>query len=328
MNTEPLVSVVVRTFGGRRALLGECLASIGAQDYRQIEVIVVEDGSDEAREVVEFFGRRASMTVQYRALPKCGRCRSGNAALEIARGTFVNFLDDDDQCLPLHVGTRVAAIRRRPDLDAVYAQALEVPTTFRSFDPLVYDERPGRPFRGGAFSRARLWAQNFLPIQSVLFRRALFVRYGGFDPEMDLLEDWNLWTRYFVEGKVEYVDAVTSFFRVPAERSARLDRENQLIAYRPLAQRKQQEIHVTLSVAEMIEIMREYWAIECPPVPVVIRWTEWLRAGGKRRVAAKTIWKGMQAAARLARDVAGRLPGRRGRVPPAATSDTPARRAA
>jgi hypothetical protein len=84
-----------------------------------------------------------------------------------------------------------------------------------------------------------LWHHNYLPIQSVLFHRSLYERYGGFAEDMDQLEDWNLWTRYTLEDDFVLVEKTTSKYRVPASareaaaRQALLDR-----AYRDALERQ------------------------------------------------------------------------------------------
>ena len=239
---KSLVSIIVRTCAGRGRLLMECLRSIDAQDYRKIEIVVVEDGSAEAKACVERFLANTDLAIQYHSIDKAGRCRAGNKGLESASGSLMNFLDDDDQFYPNHVGLLEAKLRSRPDLVAAYSQALEVPISFQSLDPLVYTEQPGIPFRGGAFSLGRLWCQNFLPIQSVMFRRELFLRHGGFDLELDRLEDWNLWIRYFSTGNAEFIDKVTSFFRVPISSRDQLQRNAEIDSYYPLAVQKQREV--------------------------------------------------------------------------------------
>jgi glycosyltransferase involved in cell wall biosynthesis len=252
-----LVSMIVRTCAGRGGMLMECLRSIDAQHYRKIEIVVVEDGSAESQARVERFLETTDLAVQYHAIEKAGRCVAGNKALEAATGSLLNFLDDDDQLYPNHVGLLEAKLRGRPDLVAVYAQALEVPIAYQSLDPLVYTEQPGRRFRGGPFSLGRLWCQNYLPIQTVMFRRELFLRHGGFDPELDRLEDWNLWVRYLSTGNAEFIDEVTSCFRVPISPRSQLQRNAEIDAYFALALGKQREVFDRMSLFQRESLARE-----------------------------------------------------------------------
>lgn len=306
---KSLVSIIVRTYAGRSNLLMECLRSIDAQKYRKIEVVVVEDGTDQSRQCVERFRQSTDLAVQYHSIPKAGRCVAGNKALQVATGSLLNFLDDDDQFYPNHVGVLEAKLRNRPDLVAAYGQALEVPTEFQSFDPLVYKEQPGTKFRGGAFSLARMWCMNFLPIQTVMFRRELFLEHGGFDLALDRLEDWNLWTRYFTSGNGEFVNEVTSFFRVPVSSREQMQRNAELDGYYPLAMQKQQEAFNRLSPERQESLRREIEAFRLGQIAIPSGLRRWIDhnplyrslvikcLGGAKRVAktlrrtiAMTVW--------------------------------------
>jgi glycosyltransferase involved in cell wall biosynthesis len=298
---SPLVSVIVRTYGQRRHLLKECLQSVAAQEYRKIEIVVVEDGSAESQACVEQFRDTTDLAVQYHSIAKAGRCRAGNKGLESASGSLLNFLDDDDQLYPQHVGLLAAKLRSRPDLAAAYTLSLEVPMSIQSYDPLVYTLQPGRPFRGGPFSLGRLCSMNFLPIQSVMFRRELFLRHGGFDVELDRLEDWNLWIRYFTDANAEFVDEVTSFFRVPVASRERLQRNASIDRYYPLALEKLRETLARAGVARTGELQREmqHSSLARMPLPAGVR--RWIEEGHIRRALVVAGLKYANRAAKAAR---------------------------
>lgn len=253
-----LVSVVMRTYRGRLPWLREAVSSVLNQTHPNIELIVVEDGSDEAetylREVANT-GKLAS--VVYRALPKVGRCKAGNAGLELATGEFLIFLDDDDLFFAEHVEILITELAPRPDFGATYSLAYEVPTEVRSLSPLRYEEATSDIVHRQPFSRPILWHHNYLSIQAVLFRRTLYEQYGGFDESMENLEDWNLWTRYSLQHDFFLVEKATSLYRVPGNRKVARDRQLQLDKYYALAQRKQEEMEISLSPADVITYATE-----------------------------------------------------------------------
>ena len=67
------------------------------------------------------------------------------------------------------------------------------------------------------FDYETLRDHNYFPIQSVLFKRSLFLEKGGFDESLVYLEDWNLWLRYAFDNKFVYVPKTTSLYRVPSD---------------------------------------------------------------------------------------------------------------
>ena len=120
----PLVSVIVRTMAGRRSRLLEAVASVAQQTYRRVELVLVEDGSDTARALVDAWSLSGDFAgVRYQALAKSGRCVAGNAGLALATGSLMCFLDDDDLFYADHLETLVEAIQHQPDVGAVYGLA-------------------------------------------------------------------------------------------------------------------------------------------------------------------------------------------------------------
>jgi hypothetical protein len=82
---------------------------------------------------------------------------------------------------------------------------------------------------------------NYIPIQSILFKRELYEQYGGFDLEMELLEDWNLWTRYALTSTFKFVQKTTSLFRTPHDMDTRMNRKTILDKAYPDAIKRQKQ---------------------------------------------------------------------------------------
>lgn len=264
-----LVSVVMRTHSGRLSWLQEAVASVQNQTYPNIELIVVEDGSHEARAYMSQVTDSGGLSsVVYRALPKGGRCRAGNAGLELATGEFMVFLDDDDLFFADHLEVLIAELILQPNMGAAYSLAYQVPTRVDSLNPLRYEETMYDIFHRQSFSRAILWHHNYLPIQAVVFRRALYEQYGGLDESMENLEDWNLWTRYSLRHDFLLVEKATSLYRVPHNRVNFRERQMQLDGYYALALKKQRDMVVSLSPADVIayaaELSNNIYAVAIP----------------------------------------------------------------
>jgi glycosyltransferase involved in cell wall biosynthesis len=223
MATIGLVSVVVRTIGRRPKLLAAALESLAGQTYAHLEVIVVEDGGNMCAPAVATAERARAGVFRHLPIEKQGRCAAGNAGLAAARGDFLGFLDEDDWLAPDHVATLVAALAAQPDAQLAYTRARPVLSEGLADD--AAQDSGELPLEGDVpFSRTLLWLRNAIPIQAALFRRSLYERHGGLDVALDALEDWDLWLRYGSEKDFLAVDAVTSFYRLPAsvaEREAR-----------------------------------------------------------------------------------------------------------
>ncbi|TCG09490.1 hypothetical protein BZM27_05355 [Paraburkholderia steynii] len=222
----PRVSIIVRTCNGRVGRLREAVRSVQNQTYPNVELVVVEDGSDVAKAFMDEVASGNSLAaVQYHPIAKGGRCVAGNVGLAAATGEYACFLDDDDLLYADHVEVLATRLTKRPDLAGVYALAFQIETDIISQEPWQYRDVNQYVAIRERFSRPSLWHHNLIPIQAIVFRRSLFERFGGFNVELDRLEDWDLWVRYSQKEDYELIERVTSAYRVPARNdyaSARL----------------------------------------------------------------------------------------------------------
>jgi GT2 family glycosyltransferase len=239
---KPLVSVLTRSYKGRESLLRECITSVMNQTYPEIEHVIAEDGGDTLAPLIQriqenYPGRR----VAYKSLPGKGRAHAGNECMAMARGAYFLILDDDDLIFSDHIETLIRALVDDEKADAAYSLAWEVETSFEPggryhefnhyTDRLFFQE----------FDRKALMNHNYIPIQSILFKRELYEQHGGFDLEMDLLEDWNLWTRYALTSRFRFVPKTTSMFRTPHDMDIRLKRKKAMDQAYPDAIRRQRQ---------------------------------------------------------------------------------------
>jgi glycosyltransferase involved in cell wall biosynthesis len=195
----------------------EAVRSALAQNYRNIEVLLVKDGASLCE---PYLGRLADCRrLTYVPLgSRQGRAAAGNEGLKRARGDYFNFLDDDDLLYPDHVETLVRALDGREAI--AYAGWESVRTKWISFEPLKYRATTSHKHSLPPFNKFSLWIANFIAIQSVMFPRSFYDQLGGFDPALNALEDWELWCRYSTRGDFLFVPELTSLVRTMHDRAA------------------------------------------------------------------------------------------------------------
>ncbi len=200
-DSTPLVSVIVRT-ADRPALLADALASLVTQRYSNLEVIVVNDGGQDVSDVLASFDRLLAIRHLRHDTPR-GRAEAANSGLAAARGTYINFLDDDDRLYPDHVLKLVTYLEKTGELvaysDCEQGRYEWVGDRWR----LIGDRRL---FMGVDYDWNRLHVGNYLAIMCVMFRRDLLERVEPMDKGLEFLEDWDFWLR---------VAACTPFQRLP-----------------------------------------------------------------------------------------------------------------
>lgn len=217
-DARPLVSIITRTYQGRDWLLNQAGISVLNQTYRAIEWIVVEDGGTHCAQTVNKFAKNSELPVRYYSQEKLGRSAAGNLGLSNANGEWCLFLDDDDLIYADHIELLVrTALESEEPLSGVYSLAWDVMCDIdkenKHINELLYQLHGQHRL---AFSHERLATENFISIQAIMFRRALYEELGGFNKTLDQLEDWNLWRRYAYQNTFKLVEKTTSLYRTPA----------------------------------------------------------------------------------------------------------------
>ncbi len=239
---RPLASVITRTYQGREYYLKEALSSIVNQTYPNIEIVVVEDGGSTMQALIEEFSLAHPLVdFRYQALPKRGRCNAGNKGLELASGQYNMFLDDDDLLFCDHIETSISELEKNQDIGAVYALSWDVETKLKGEsinDGYIEMSHSTTDVLRQEFDREVLMHHNYISIQSILFRRELYEEHGGFDEELDNLEDWNLWVRYASKSEFKLINKTTSMFRTPWNVAEKSRRQLALDNYYEIALRK------------------------------------------------------------------------------------------
>ncbi|MBY6188696.1 glycosyltransferase [Marinobacter hydrocarbonoclasticus] len=187
MNTPKLVSVVIATHN-RAERLTLAIASVAAQDYPNIELLVVDDGSTEDYSEVL---RDPPMPLRYIKLPENrGACAARNKGIQEAKGHWIAFLDDDDQWVPDKLSRQVAAIGGA-ELCLCGYRVIE-----NGHVHVLPLNQIGAP---------RLYRYNRICGTSGVLGRADALKREGFDENLICSQDWDLFLRYALRQPLCYV---------------------------------------------------------------------------------------------------------------------------
>jgi glycosyltransferase involved in cell wall biosynthesis len=117
------VSIIIPTFN-RSDLLKECVNSLLAQTYSDIEIIVVDDGStDDTREMIKAVTDKQDK-VKYYCRPHLGACAARNFGLKQAKGEYIGFFDSDDLWPANYIEAMIKALKTSPDFGAAYSRIM------------------------------------------------------------------------------------------------------------------------------------------------------------------------------------------------------------
>ncbi len=197
----PAISVITATYN-RLGLLPRALEGLAAQTFTDFEVIVINDAGTDPGAVIDRFADRLDIRLITNQT-NLGVGPTQNVGLEAATGDFVCICSDDDRYLPNHLATLHAAALAEPGT-IPYTDGNEV---IENESGLVVRRRCIETPQ--EFSRAELLVQNYLPSLSMLIPRSAIEQVGGFDSELDVLEDWDLWIRLSAHFRFIHQPTVT-----------------------------------------------------------------------------------------------------------------------
>ncbi len=179
------VSVIMAVFNGG-PLLRRAVDSVLAQEFDDFELIVVDDGStDGAAEMLASIADRRLRLVRR---PHAGLTRTLNHALGLASASLVARLDADDVAAAQRLACQHAFLEAHPDVGLLGTGAVEVDVQGRRVRTVVPPEHD-------AAIRRMLIRRNPLVHSSVMMRARLIERVGGYDEELPVAQDYDLWLR-------------------------------------------------------------------------------------------------------------------------------------
>ena len=196
---QPLVSVIIPTYN-RADTIGKAVSSVLAQTYREIEIIIIDDGStDDTPAVLAGFGARIRVLRQSNAGPSAAR--NGGAAE--ARGEYLAFLDSDDEWLPEKIERQVRLMEcGNPDVCCCVTNCELEDSSGRQTTSFELAGLAGAPEAGYLLNPGAILTTRFLLYnQVVMIRAAVFQDIGGFHKDLWQLEDHHLALRLAIRGE-------------------------------------------------------------------------------------------------------------------------------
>jgi len=225
MGPQPIVSVVVPVYNAAPTVQ-QAVRSLLGQTYESLDIVVVDDGSNDAsaRLVAELRDRRVRVIAQ----PHAGLVSALRRGCAEAKGEHIARLDADDLAEPRRIALQVAVMNRDPALGLLGTWA-----TLAGDERRTWEFRP--PLSDRALRRFLLWDNPFVH-SSVMFRRGAYEQAGGYTAGAN--EDYRLWVRIAAAWRIGVLPEVLVVHRVhAASLSHGMDRATALRA-RFVAQRE------------------------------------------------------------------------------------------
>lgn len=199
----PLVSVVVPCYNHEK-YVKETIESIVNQTYKNIELIVIDDGSkDNSVKVIQELADKYGFIFIHRE--NKGLCATLNEGIMLSKGKYLCVCASDDIYILNKIEKQVAFMEQNSDYAMSYGKIIE-------FDENTEIKIEIKNPRSGFIFDSLLFG-NFIPAVSQITRKEIFEDIGVFDENL-YIEDWDMWLRIAEKYKIGFIDEYLAYYRI------------------------------------------------------------------------------------------------------------------
>jgi glycosyltransferase involved in cell wall biosynthesis len=220
------VSVIIPSFNCE-AYIAETLNGVLAQSCKDIEIIVVDDGStDHTRDIVAAFGSPVRLIAQANA----GRCAARNRGIREARGEYLCLLDHDDYWFSDKLAQQLEQFQAHPEAGAVYGAFIFWHASDQGVFPAP-DSFALSSYPAGVDEKLSGWIYHLslldiYPLTStIMFRAEVFGKCGDYDESLPYSEDWDLLLRVAREYPFIKLNRPNTLYRQHVQQGSRVIRD-------------------------------------------------------------------------------------------------------
>jgi glycosyltransferase involved in cell wall biosynthesis len=260
VNDAPAISVVMPVYNGG-AILTQAISSILGQSFANLELIIIDDGSqDDSVQVMRSYLSDPRVAVYTQA--NIGLAATLNRGVELSRGAFVARQDHDDISLPERLERQYRFLLDHPEVGMVgtWASIIDNDGTL-----LGYHKHPVKD----ADLRTELIRDNPFVHSSVMFRRDLVREIGGYceDRAVQPPEDYELWTRLALRTRLANLPECLVKYRETPEGMSRKPNEVFIARKMKMSERYLCSLAGDRMPARAAEDIVSYLNVRCPAHP-------------------------------------------------------------
>jgi len=198
---SPLVSIIIPCYNYAH-YLSETLNNVLAQQYKNWECIIINDGStDNTEEVAQKF-RNTDARFKYIYQTNKGLSAARNTGIQNANGKYIQFLDSDDLLHSEKLSIQVQALENQPEIDILYGNTIfffndnineQYSNRKKQYIPKNKVRFPLRISGKGKMIINKLLIDNIMEVSNPLIRKTIVEKAGLFNESMKSYEDWQFW---------------------------------------------------------------------------------------------------------------------------------------
>lgn len=196
MPETPLVTVIALCYNHSRFVI-ECLESIRAQTYTNLQLIIMDDcSSDDSVNLISNWVKRHQVECKFIAHQKNqGICRTLNEALNISKGQYISMIATDDYWMPDKIKFQVSEMESMPaTVGVIYSDAYQITEDGQRLPKMFIARHCEFKSPPTGDLKADLIDGNFIPAMTTLIRSTVYDKVGFYDEKL-VFEDWDFWLR-------------------------------------------------------------------------------------------------------------------------------------
>lgn len=229
--TNPVVSVIIPV-RNERDYIHEALASVCSQCFDDLEVIIVDDGSDDFdyQTLTQLDPR-----IRVHRQEASGVSSARNTGMQLARGDYFAFLDADDVWFPGKIAAQVHHFEKHPEVGCVFGRFIKWTQSDDGHFPAAHtlmqecSQITETDAKRSGWLYSRLLKGLLVGMNTAVIRREVFTLLGGFDVSMRIGEDYLFWLKISRIYPMHALDGPVALYRIHKNSAMRqLDPENHL----------------------------------------------------------------------------------------------------
>ncbi|MFH1612854.1 MAG: glycosyltransferase [bacterium] len=185
------ISVIIPTYNCAQSLL-EAIESVLNQSFKDYEIIVIDDGSqDETKNVIDSYMKNICYIYQQNQGVACAR----NLGIKKAQGKYIAFLDADDIWIKDKLKMQIECFEKYPEIGLVFSDLI-----------ILNENKEEKEYKIGNFKKdvEALIQHNFIPTSKVMVKKECFEKVGMFE-NFNLAEDYNLWLKIIQHYSIYHI---------------------------------------------------------------------------------------------------------------------------
>lgn len=198
--------------------LEDCIKSIAIQNYKEYEVIIIDDCSQEdpselIHKIAEKYLGKSETWQYFRNSENMGTVKSANKGISLAKGNLIKLIAADDK---FHDENTLGYVFEnfKPEMRVLLSRVAKCNEDLVWNGEYECEELQYEIIYNGIKAQKKLAIRNFIAAPGVFFKREFFDKWGLFDETYRLLEDWPMWLRTLRNGeKFYYLEYTTVDYR-------------------------------------------------------------------------------------------------------------------